>query len=230
MRRRTALASLASVMLAACGGGGGGGGTAPAGLASAGNFSGPSSIALWGDSMVPPVAREMQLQLPGREVFDGGIPGETSVEVLARRIADATRRDWVNIFWFGHNNVRLDAPNAAARVLADMAAAVGQLVAGNNRFLVLSLNNNAALATQGTAEYDLVLQINSALAAAYPSNYLDIRSFMVAQSSAGDPQGASDLANDVPATALRWDEIHLSPRGAEVVAARLKRELENRGW
>lgn len=235
MNRRSALGALASAVLAACGGGGGGGGSAgsgaaPSAQAAGSTFAGPSKVALWGDSMVPPVATALQLLDPGRAVFDGGVPGETSMQVLARQAADSAHRDWINVFWFGHNNVRMDETAAAAQVKADMAAAISLLAPGNNRFIVLSVVNNAFTAVRGSSQYGVVTQLDADLAATYPANYFDMRAFMVAQSSPIDWQGSTDLANDVPASALRADDIHLNGFGAEVVATRLKALLDQRGW
>lgn len=233
MKRRAALGALASAVLAACGGGGGsadGADAAPSAQAAGSNVAGPSKVALWGDSMVPGVARALQLLDPVREVFDGGVPGDTSMQVLARQSADTAHRDWINVFWFGHNNVRIDETTAAAQVKADIATAVGLLASGNHRFIVLSVVNNAFTAVRGSSQYGVVTQLNADLAAAYPANSFDMRAFMVAQSNPNDWQGSTDLANDVPATPLRADDIHLNGYGADVVAARLKALLDQRGW
>src|SRR5688500_14930459 len=136
MRRRTAAAWVATtVFTGACGGGGGGTSdaapaapaAAPALLAAAlPPVAGPSaaattplppapttrSVALWGDSMLPGIARAYRYLASDRAVHDGGYPGETSMQVLEHQRAASDYRDWITVFWYGHNNVRLDAAAA----------------------------------------------------------------------------------------------------------------------
>jgi lysophospholipase L1-like esterase len=190
-------------------------------------FAGPSSIALWGDSMVPGIARAFEyMWSPPRRIFDGGIAGQASPEIAARATADVDHRDWITIYWMGHNNI-----TDPERVKADLAASIAHLAPGNDRFIVLSiLNNGDGSADRGSDRYNTVLKLDSELAAAYGNNYLDIRSFMVAQSNPGNPQQAEELRRDVPSSTLRFDGIHLHGPGDEVVAQRLIDFIRGRGW
>lgn len=243
MNRREAATILGTLLLPGCGGGGGGGSVAPApgpdadpavGSGSAARLRTPPTpdLALWGDSMVPPLARALGQLLPERNVHDGGVIGETSMQVLQRlRAADAALRDRITIFWFGHNNIRqfaLDA--AAAQVRSDMAAAIASLAPGNDDYVVLALVNDAGTAPAGTPEYDAVIRLNRELEAAYPLHFLDIRRFMVEQADPATEQGARDRRNDVPATSLRADDIHLNGFGADVLAQRVQALLQQLGW
>lgn len=245
MKRRAATAWLASMFVGACGGGGGGGevsassssgavGPAPAPApapAPSSSLPAPTTphIALWGDSMVPPVARALAPLYPDRQVFDGGFSGETSAQIAARQAADTAHRDWITVFWTGHNDMRVDHTTASAQIKADLAASIARLAPGNNRFIVLSVINNAET-PRGSPRYNTILQLNNELAAIYGQNFFDIRSFMVGQSNPANPQQAADLAADIPSSALRFDEIHLTGFGADVVAKRLKQLFESRGW
>ena len=230
MNRRQATTSLATLLLAACGGGGGSPPAAPA--PDAGASGGATvlrqpttpNIALWGDSLVPPLAMALRMLLPDREIHDGGVPGETSGQVLRRVQADTEHKDWITVFWLGHNNMVLDAANARAQVKADLDAMVDSLAPGNNDYIVLSMLNNSVLGALGTAWYDTVNGINADLKARHPAQYLDIRALMAGQ---GD---GSDRSIDVPASAFRADEIHLNGVGADFVAGRLKALLDSRGW
>jgi lysophospholipase L1-like esterase len=258
MDRRLATSWIASVMLAGCGGGGGGGSsvaeTPPAGSTSAlalGPASAPPppaptpapppppaipppttrNVALWGDSMTPPTARALQLLFAGqREVFDGGVAGETSGQISARQAADTTHRDWITVFWYGHNDIRIDTPTAAERVKAELAASIARLTPGNNRYVVLSLANNASEARRGSGQYQAVIQLNNDLAALYPQNYLDIRAFMVSQYDPANGQQAQEFQDDVPSSSLRFDDIHLTGFGADVVARRIREYFQSKGW
>jgi hypothetical protein len=242
MDRRTAAAFVATLVAGGCGGGGGGGqeatavsdtrpspppapapapASAPAPLPSTAS----SDIALWGDSMVPGVARAFQYVDPARQVYDGGIPGETSIQIAARQLADTAHTHWINVFWYGHNN-----PTAAAQIKADIAASVAHLAPGNTSFIVMSVVNQDPREVRGTPGYQILIDLNSELAATYPQNYLDIRAFLVQQSNPGDWQEAQDLQEDVPASSLRFDAIHLNGHGSEMVARRIKEYIEAKGW
>lgn len=245
MKRRAAAAWLASMCLGACGGGGGGGAATtsstsgaegPASTATPAAATGPAipppttpNIALWGDSLVPPVYRALQPLSSDRVVFDGGVAGETSAQIAARQAADTRHRDWINVFWYGHNDIRVDHTTASARIKADLAASVARLTPGNNRFLILSVINNADT-PRGSDRYNTIVQLNADLAAAYPQNFFDIRAFMVAQANPVIGQQAAELAADLPSSVLRFDEIHFTGFGADIVARRLKQVLESRGW
>jgi lysophospholipase L1-like esterase len=241
MHRRTAAAFVATLVAGGCGGGGGGQqatavsdtrpspppapapapASAPAPLPSTAS----SDIALWGDSMVPGVARAFQYVDPARQIHDGGIPGETSMQIAARQLADTAHTNWINVFWYGHNN-----PTAAAQIKADIAASVAHLASGNTSFVVMSVVNQDPREVRGTPGYQILIALNNELAATYPQNYLDIRAFLVQQSNPGDWQEAQDLQEDVPASSLRFDAIHLNGHGSEMVARRIKEYLEAKGW
>jgi hypothetical protein len=260
MNRRSAAAYLATLVATGCGGGGSGSGSSSDTVAVAGSggaapspaaapvpapaaapvsapapapapsptaFAGPSSIALWGDSMVPGIARAFgYMWSPSREIFDGGIGGQTSQEITARTTADTDHRDWITIYWMGHNN-----DNQPEQIKADFAASIAHLAPGNNHFIVLSvLNKGDGTEDRGSDAYNRVLKLDSDLAAIYPDNYLDLRSFMVAQSNPADPQQADDLRRDVPSSSLRFDGIHLHGAGDEVVGQKIIDFIRGKGW
>jgi lysophospholipase L1-like esterase len=190
-------------------------------------FAGSSGIALWGDSMIPGIAAAFgYLWEPPRQIFDGGIAGQTSPEIAARATADTGHRDWVTMFWMGHNN-----DTDPEQIKADMAASVAHLAPGNNRFIVLSVLNKAdGSEDRGSPRYNTVMKLNADLAARYGDNFLDIRSFMVAQSDRGNPGQAQEIDKDLPSSSLRFDGIHLTGDGDEVVGRRLIEFIRARGW
>jgi len=184
------------------------------------------NIAAWGDSLTPSLAANLQVLIPSRTVYDGGVTAENSIQVSARQRADTERLKWVSVFWFG--NINKTDP---AQVKADIAASVAALAAGNTRFIVLSLVNEAkATEVKGTAIYNTVLQLNSDLAAAYPDNYLDMRTYLVSRYNPASPQDLVDFQNDVIPSSLRHDEGHLNNDGAVVAARRLQEFINAKGW
>lgn len=224
--------ALGSGLLAACGGGGGGGAGAVDSGASA--FSGSAGIAAWGDSHVAglpdnpaaPGLAAMLRELSGREVFDGGLGGQTSTQIAERQTADTAHDAWVTIFWYGGNN-----QTQPATVQADIARSVASLAPGNNRFVVLPVINQASpWERRGGADYQTIMDLNAALASAYPNNYLDVRSYLVGLYDPANPADVADFQDDVVPTSLRVDGIHLNAAGARAVARRLLEFLAAKGW
>lgn len=245
MNWRIAAAFAASLAVAACGGGGSGateGAGAPAVTADPGPaptpvtatapapvtaFAATPNIAMWGDSLTPGIARAFTYMWDTpRQIFDAGIAGQTSVQIVARETADTDHRDWLTTFWYGHNNV-----TQPEQIKADIAASVAHLAPGNNRFIVLSvLNEGNGLEGRGSPTYNTIMQLNSELAATYPQNYLDIRSFMVSQFDPNNPQQVEEFQRDEPSSSLRFDAIHLTGSGAEVVGRKIIAFIQSKGW
>jgi hypothetical protein len=187
-----------------------------------------TNIAIWGDSLTPPVAANLQVLYPDRTVYNGGVDSQTSTEIAARQLADAAsgRNAWINIFWYGQNN-----PTDPLRIMLDIAASVAALAPGNNRFLVLSVVNDATpQASAGTPIHDTIVQLNRQLAAQYPNNSFDIRSYLVGRYDPGNAQDLVDLANDDVPSSLRIDEIHFNNNGSVIVASKLKELIDAHGW
>lgn len=214
------------MVAAACGGGGGGDAAgAPEAVPLAAAPS--SNIAAWGDSLTPPFALNLQVLYPERTVYNGGVIGQTSTEIAARQVADAAgRQAWINVLWYGHNND--DAPE---RIKADIAASIAALAPGNSRFIVLSVVNKARPSEfRGAPAYETIIRLNDELAAAYPRNYIDVRSYLVSQYDPSDPQEVADFQNDVVPSSMRYDDIHMRNSGSVLVAKKVKEFIDAEGW
>jgi hypothetical protein len=249
MRRRAVLSLLAaSGWLAACGGGGGGGddalptsGTGPPPVPGTdGEVPVPGTggeapggplrrdVAVWGDSLTVRVAELMAPLLAGRQVYNGGVVGETSAEIAQRhgRGAGQARADWINIFWYGHNN-----QTESDRIVDDIAQSIARLASGNERFLVMSLVNQAApREARGGQDYETILRTNRILQERWPRQYLDVRGFLVRQADRNRWDDERDFLRDVPPASLRYDAIHLNDEGSGRVARLLRDELAARAW
>jgi len=242
MDRRAVIGWLGAALLGGCGGGGGGGGAPPAPVATgpapaplASNVTLSSSIALWGDSLTAGYGPPLQALEGSRPVFNGGVIGETSMQIADRELADTAHRDWVTVFWYGHNNLKdaatVDLQRDPAQVKADIARSVAALAPGNTHFLVLSVvNQDKPGQRRGEPLYQAILQLNAELAATYPNNYFDIRSWLVSQADPNNPDDAASLQADLPARSLRWDEVHLTVDGSTVLAKKIKELIDARGW
>jgi hypothetical protein len=158
-------------------------------------------------------------------VYDGSQIAQDSTVVAAHMLADTGRRNWITVIWCGHNN-----DNNPAQVKADIASMVNAL-GGNNRFVVISLLNKA-LPTEikGGAMYPVVLQLDADLQAAYPNNYLDMRSALIHLYNPLNAQDVQDFQNDVVPSSLRYDEIHLRQEGSSAAASILRNWLLAKGW
>jgi lysophospholipase L1-like esterase len=94
---------------------------------------------------------------------------------------------------------------------------------------VLSVLNGAYEPT-GTYGHEVIVQLNSDLAALYPANYLDIRSLLVMAYDPTQPQDVIDYSDDVPPQSLRWDVIHLNAAGYTLVAKQVEASLTASGY
>jgi hypothetical protein len=79
-------------------------------------------IAAWGDSLTDGVATHIQDEFPDRVIYNGGIAGQTSVQIATRQISDQVHHNWVNTLWLGHNNV-----TEPAQIKADLAACIAAM-------------------------------------------------------------------------------------------------------
>lgn len=95
---------------------------------------------------------------------------------------------------------------------------------------VMSVVNQDPREVRGTSGYQILIDLNNELAAIYPQNYLDIRTFLVNQANPADAQEAQDLQEDVPASSMRFDAIHFNGHGSEMVAGRIREYIEAKGW
>lgn len=135
----------------------------------------------------------------GRKVYNGGIGGQTSTQVTDRSIADIDYTDRAHIFFCGTNG-----PDSGHTVLGDIQAAVADLPAGSKYLILPSFNSDTERA--GSAGYINKMANNAAVAAAFPNNWLDIRSMLIALSLPSQPyQDSAAIANDVLSSQLRFD-------------------------
>lgn len=164
--------------------------------------------------------------MPDRTVFNGGFLGQTSTVIAQQQLADSSMTNWINVFWYGHNN-----DQDAATIQADLAASIAHLAAGNKRFVVLAMLNKARDdEIKGTDKYWNIVRLDADLAAAYPDNFVDVRSWLVSHYDPNNPQDVADYANDVIPSSLRYDEIHLRNEGSVLVAQRVKQFIDAKGW
>lgn len=238
-RRRLSLFLLGSTVLSACGGGGGSttvppeaAGQGDAALASAAS---QRAVAAWGDSHTAGYggspgavgyAEILAGLAPGRQVFNGGVAGETSTQIADRQVRDVAHRGWTSVFWYGGNN-QWDPDTIAI----DLSRSIGTLAAGNDRYLVLSVLNQAAPdERRGGWLYERIIGLNERLARTWGDRYLDVRRLLVQSARMDDARDRNDQADDVPPMSLRADGVHLNEAGYAIVARAVLQALDARGW
>jgi lysophospholipase L1-like esterase len=249
MNRRKALAFLGAGALAGCGGGGGGSpvagtasvpqavgiqqpsaATGSSAAASSGSSSTPTvaagtgsrNIACWGDSITNLYSPHLQQLYTDRQVYNGGVIGQTSAQINDRVQADTTHRDWLSIFWYGQNDWYKD------QVAANLAASIATLQPGT-KFIVVSMLNWAT-DLPGSSTYNAVLQANLAMSQTYAGNYVDMRSLLVSRYNPSLAQDVIDHNNDETPTSLRFDTIHPNDAGCGIIAATLRDFISTKGW
>ncbi|WSG73078.1 GDSL-type esterase/lipase family protein [Rhizobium beringeri] len=166
----------------------------------------------------------------GRSVYDGGIGGQTSTEVTNRSIADIDFTDRAHIFFCGTNG-----PDSGHTVLGDIQAAVADLAPGTKFLILPSFNSDNERA--GSQGYINKMANNAAVAAAFPDNYLDIRSMLIALSLPGQPyQDSAAITNDVLSSQLRFfngtstDALHPNATCVALYAGMIGDWIIAKGW
>ena len=167
-------------------------------------------VACWGDSLTqgdqdstgvtyPGVLQ----QLLGVPVYNGGIDGQVSQLIAARMLAATNMYGYTDVFWAGADDLKQPA-DPKAQVLSNIASMVNALTSSPKRYLVLSVPNPDGIwGVKGTQTYNRTMELNSALAATYPNNYFDIRSYLVSQYDPTNPLDVLDHENDVWPASLR---------------------------
>lgn len=132
-------------------------------------------------------------------------------------LVDTFGRDsWVTVIYSGYNG---------GSILADTQAMASFLKSLNKRFLVLSLPSGATpYDTSDTKGY------NNSLAAAFPNNFADLRSYLVAQYDPSIPQDVIDHGNNIVPSSIVSSQPHLNAKGQLAQATFVYNQLKTRGW
>ncbi len=163
------------------------------------------NIGAWGDSLTLgdedytgyTYPNLLNQYLPGPNVRDFGVGGQTSSQIASRFLAASSTWPWFTVIWAGRNNL-----TATGTVLSDIASMVAKTQNGN--YLVLSVVNGEG---ENCASANLadVQQINSALSSTYgpTGHYLDIRNILLNSYNPSIPADVIDYNNCIPPYSLR---------------------------
>jgi lysophospholipase L1-like esterase len=177
-----------------------------------------SSVACWGDSLTAGVGgfefrTELARLLQGSTVFNGGVGGETSSQVLARFQADASRvNEWgVVVLWAGRNDL-----GTPATVLANIDTMVAGLTHG--RYLVVGVTNQTTEPI-GHYSHKMIGIINAGLATKYGARFVDVRSLL-----------CSGTADDSANPNYHVDAIHPNAAGHGMIAMAIYQAIIRNGY
>lgn len=139
--------------------------------------------------------------------------------------------NWTSIYWAGTNNQgAADVANGFDKPPAVVVAAAKRFVSNltHSRFLIVSPFCDSALQT-GNPYNALRQSISNALLTAFPNNYVDVWSALLAAGPAGNAtDGGSSVG--VVHTSLRTDTIHLNNAGNNVAMLTIKSAVAAKGW
>ena len=154
------------------------------------------------------------------EVSRSAASSYTSAYIYSLFAADAGTeyRNYGHIFALGTNDVYNNLSTARTNIFTYLQRMSDTLtVYGNTRWVVLSILTGGGQGI-GTAAHDTIVAINNALQAAYPSHYVDIRSYLISKYNPSLPSDVINYVQDVVPLSLRIDSLHLNATGYRYVA------------
>lgn len=161
------------------------------------------------------------------------VPGKVIYEVSRDNYSHATA-----LIWCGRNDINSQDMGAHADMVSHVVNGFDTLVsyqgASRDHFLIVGPMNQSH-ETAGTERYNQVIEINKALAARYPGQYIDVRSWFVHEALAelGIEPTAEDTAamnNDAPPPSLTDGGSHYIKPIAPLLAAKFATALKERGY
>jgi len=196
------------------------------------SFSTVTPIAFFGDSTTLGAGYtdmpQAVYQLDGTRMGSNhGVSGDTSTQIKTRLLAyPGIARDII-VIQAGTNNYVA----SASTVLSDIAAMVAAITAtGNNKYLILTplCIWSDVLGSANRTQYDIV---RNGIISAYPSNYDDVFTALVASYDVLTPQDVIDHTNGVvPSTKRSDNTVHLNSLGYSFEATRVNNDVVAAAW
>jgi lysophospholipase L1-like esterase len=166
----------------------------------------PVGIAAWGDSLTSGNQDGTGITYPNwlsslyspiRTVYNEGVGGNTSSQILARAEALPVLFGNTAVIWSGRNDY-----STPTQVESDIAAMVAELT--TSHYLVLGiLNNDTSTEQSGGTGYGQITSLNSALSGIYGSHFINVRANLVDAYNAANPVDVLNHTDDVPPYTLR---------------------------
>jgi hypothetical protein len=145
------------------------------------------------------------------------------------------------VILLGRNNVSFAVKGADATIAEHVAKGIARIVAWLTpqvKHVLVVSNTTTTSETSGSAGYATVADINARLLAAYPSRFLNLRTYLVNQAihdlgiTPTTDDTAAMAADTLPPSIMDGgtDNTHWSRATAALVAAQVNNYLTTRGW
>lgn len=147
-----------------------------------------------------------------------------------REVVEAYREGFV-VFWAHRNSFASANPSITQCVreaIQYQEAMVERLRPQQKAFVILSEWNSAS-EPSGSDGYKRVMAINTALAARWPREFIDVRTPLASGYAASQSGDITDKAADIPVRSLRSDGLHPNASGRAAAAALAANAIMARG-
>lgn len=152
-------------------------------------------------------------KLTGIKAYNGGIGGETSIQIKARFDAAPIKHTQPTVIWAGRNNI-----GDTTQIKNDINAMVAAL--GHNRYLVVSILPSANDVGGSAGNLVNIAAVNTYLSNVYGTRYINAYTFLRANGDGSVNDNADIAAGFIPRS-LRFagDGLHINEKGDSLVAA-----------
>jgi hypothetical protein len=151
--------------------------------------------------------------LTGWNFINLGNPGESSIQIRTRFIADSANKNLPYVLWAGTNNL-----GSIAQVRADIATMVA--ARPHTRYLIIDLlGQNTSTYWAGTGSNIAIHGLNDSLEANYPGHVIHLRAALIAAYNHAVPADTMAHYNDVWPPSLGADNTHLNDNGYKILAS-----------
>lgn len=187
-----------------------------------------TAVIAWGDSLTSGNQDGSGVTWPSAlstlgvgSVYNNGVGGETSSQVLARFLAFPSGFGSRTVIAMGRNN--FETPLV---VEGDIATAVASLTTDD--FLVLGILPSA---TDNSGQKAVISALNAELASTYGARFVDCLEILQAASNDSSGDVADVAAGNIPES-LRTsgDPLHLNAEGYSAMAAGIRAAITANGW
>ena len=178
-----------------------------------------------------------------RQDINYGVGGQTTNYILNTELIPSLAPNFAaygsNPIWIlqgGYN----DLAGSSATIIANLSAMVTNLLATdpNAKWIMMGItNSNVAAELPGGAKYITLTNVNNAMAAAYGSHFLDVKSGLISRGialssppSAPTAQDLIDIANDCVPTSLRPVDVHWNDYGEIAVSKLMIERIQLLGY
>lgn len=173
---------------------------------SAGTLNLSTAISIWGDSLTQGNVDGLGDNYPSdlqayttRIAHNYGIGGQTSAQILTRFQNNPNSYNDYTVIWAGRNDISNSVPTAT--IEANLTSMVTLLPSGG-RYVLMTILPRQDEPT-GSTNANNIATVNSYITSTYTSNYLDIRSLLIADYNPSDGGDTLNHTNGLTPMTLR---------------------------